>query len=83
MSAKQEAQRIFERFYNETLSHLSDHITREDAIQSALICIDEMIKDCVRFNQLFGQHHIEAYIKTNDRRNELEEIKQELKNLRQ
>jgi hypothetical protein len=44
MTPKQEAQRIFERFYNETLSHLSDYNTREDAIQSALICVEEIIE---------------------------------------
>lgn len=41
---KTEAQRIFNRFYNETLSHLSDHNTKEDARKSALICVDEMGK---------------------------------------
>lgn len=43
-SAKQEAQRIFERFYNETLSHLSDHNTKEDARISAIICVEEISK---------------------------------------
>lgn len=42
MNSKQEAQRIFDRFYNETLSHLSDHNTKEDARKSALICVDEI-----------------------------------------
>ena len=45
MTPKQEALRLFDRFYNETLSHLSYHITREDAIQSALICVDEILQN--------------------------------------
>jgi len=44
MDYKLEAQRIFDRFYNETLSHLSDHNTKEDARQSALICVNEIRK---------------------------------------
>ncbi len=44
MVHKEEAQRIFNRFYDETLTHLSDHDTKEDARLSALICVDEIIK---------------------------------------
>jgi hypothetical protein len=46
MNAKQEAQRLYDRFYNETLSHLSDHNTKEDARSSALICVEEMMEEC-------------------------------------
>ena len=70
--AKQEAQRIFERFYNETLSHLSDHITREDAIQSALICVDEMAKFSIT-EGVYEPEDIVGYIM---------KLKQEIKNLR-
>ena len=67
--AKQEAQRIFERFYNETLSHLSDHITREDAIQSALICVDEILRNKLIISNIDIHYYYQ-------------DVQQELKNLR-
>lgn len=40
---KVEAQRLFDRFYDETLTHLSDHNTKEDARKSASICVSEIM----------------------------------------
>lgn len=39
---KVEAQRLFDMFYNGTLTHLSDHNTKDDARLSALLCVDEI-----------------------------------------
>lgn len=70
MDPKQEAQFLFDRFKNETLSHLSDHNTTEDARLSALICVEELIK--------MANYYTEGYYYLGDY---YEAVKQELKKL--
>lgn len=70
MDAKEEAYRIYNRFYNETLSHLSDHNTKEDAKTSALICVNELLK--------MANHYTEGYYQLC---NLYEEVKIELKKI--
>lgn len=67
---KVEAQRLFDRFYDETLTHLSDHNTKEDARLSALICVEELIKMANYYTE--GYYHLGDYY---------EAVKQELKKL--
>jgi len=70
MDPKQEAQFLFDRFYNETLSHLSDHNTKEDARKSASICVEELIK--------MANYYTEGYYALGEY---YEEVKQEINKL--